>query len=256
MVGTDFIFDGVDSSVYGLKIIKLNADMISEPYFGSKDIISDKNPNKDYSYFFKTQKNPITFELTFSLLNELWTPNTKYMIANWLVKDYYCQFKTEDYPDKNFYVICTNQGDLMTNGLEQGYITMEFENLYPYAMSDVFTYSFNLSNISVPTVIEITNLSNVGNYKPELQFTLSGSNTGLSIVNLTNNNKEFEFTGLDVGETIYVNNDLKQIISGTNGNYRLSKFNKGWLDLVYGVNQLQVTGKCQLEFRCQFPLYI
>lgn len=258
MIDTNFFFNNIDSTSMGLSLINLESGMVESPVFGSKSLIQDRNPRKDYSYFQGLKKEPLKFSLTFSLLDSLWTDTKRSQIFQWLVQNDYCEFYTADKPDRLFYIICTNQGNLMTNGNDQGYITMDFENLFPYPLSPVYTQIYDLSTITVPTTIQMTNLSNVNQYYyPEIEFQLQSTNTGISIVNTTVGGETLTFAGLTQNETVYINNENKQIVSDVIGSNPLAKCTKKeWLRLAYGVNNVQITGKCILKTRMQFPLYI
>jgi hypothetical protein len=103
--------------------------------------------------------------------------------------------------------------------------------------------------------LEIENIGNIKPYHyPEVEFLLQGDSTGITIQNLSDSGRIFEFTNLTMGENIYVDNDKQRIITSLSDTYRLDNFNKNWLRLVQGVNQLKITGKCTLQIRCQFPM--
>lgn len=53
-------------------------------------------------------------------------------------------------------------------------------------------------------------------------------------------------------ETIYVDNAREHIESSLSNTYRYDYFNNEYLELIYGVNRLQVYGNCTLRFRYQF----
>lgn len=53
-------------------------------------------------------------------------------------------------------------------------------------------------------------------------------------------------------ETIYVDNDREHMESNLANTYRYDYFNDEYLELIYGVNRLQVYGNCTLRFRYQF----
>ena len=242
----------------GLYLVKLESGMVESPVFGSRSIINDRNPRKDYSYFQGLKKNPIKLKLTFSLLEGLWTDEKRFQIFQWLVKNEYCKFYTADKPDRLFYIICTSDGNLMTNGCEQGYITMDFENLFSYPLSPVYIQTYDLSTITSPITIQMINKSNVNQYYyPEIEFELKDTNVDLKILNTTCSGEYLEFKGLQQDEIVYVNNENRQIISNKLGSYPINKItNKQWLRLVYGINNIRITGKCILRTRMQFPLYI
>lgn len=242
----------------GLSLVKLESGMVESPVFGSRSLIQDRNPRKDYSYFQGLKKEPLKFSLTFSLLEGLWTDEKRFQIFQWLVQNDYCKFYTIDKPDRLYYIICTSEGNLTTNGCEQGYITMDFENLFPYPISPVYTQTYDLSTITSSTIIQIENRSNVNKYYyPEIEFELRDTNTNFKLQNLTVGGEIIEFQGLQQNEIVYVNNENKQILSNISGSYPIAKcVSKQWLRLAYGINNIQITGKCILRTRIQFPLYI
>jgi len=259
IIYTDFVFDEVNSRNKGLYLVRVNdEEMFFSPIYGNRDIIEDRNLKKDYNYFYSIRKNPIEFELTFCLINDLWTQQKKYDIFNWLVKDKYCEFFTLDKTDRIFYITCIDQGNLMTNGNNEGYITMQFRSLYPYAISPVYTKEYDLAGITSPTIIDIVNLSNVDQYYyPEIEFKLVGDNTNFKLKNLTVNEEYIEFSNLSENESVYINNENKQILSSVENSYPINKMtNKQWLRLATGVNKIEISGKCIFKTRMKFPLYI
>lgn len=253
----NFFFDDIDSTSMGVYLINLESGMDEDPIFGAKTIISDRNPRKDYGYFQGVTKEPIKFPLTFSLLEDSWTEEKRLQIFKWLIKNKYCKFYTADKPDRIFYIICTSDGKLLLNGSDQGYIALDFDNLFPYALSPVYTQTYDLSAITSPTTIQMTNLSNVNDYYyPEIEFQLQSTNTGVSIKNITVGGETITFAGLTQSETVYINNENKQIASDISGSYPINKCtSKQWLRLAQGVNNIEVTGKCILKTRMQFPIY-
>ena len=93
-------------------------------------------------------------------------------------------------------------------------------------------------------------------YEPEIKITLTGSNTGISLTNLSDGGRIFGFTSLSIGEILTVDNKLKKIVSSTN-NARIGKLiDKNWLKLIYGKNILKVSNECKISVTSQYPLYI
>lgn len=252
MTHTDFIFDGIDSKDMGLSIVQIGSGFYETPFIGGQEVDEVQIGHKNY--FFGTKKKCLEFELTFSLLDEEFTSQRRFEIAKWLVSDEYKPFKTYDDLSKTYNIISTGASDLMTGGGNKGYFTMKFKTDAPWAWSDEEESVFDLSAITVPTKISVENKSNVLKYyEPEMEFTLVGS-TGVSFKNASNGGETLGFTGLQNGETVYVDNDKGDIVSNT-GLYRLSNCNRKWLRLVQGLNEIEVTGKCIVAFRCKFPLY-
>ncbi|NFO24753.1 phage tail protein, partial [Clostridium botulinum] len=129
----------------------------------------------------------------------------------------------------------------------------------PYPFSPTYIEQYNHKQ-AISDIIEINNLSNISKYYyPEIQ--VYSEDTSFKLVNLTNGGEEFIFNNIDKGESIYINNQMKQIESDKKdfkGNkvYRLSNFNKNWFKLVKGINIIKVVGDVDVIFRCSYPITI
>lgn len=250
----NFLFDNISSKDMGLYIVRIDSSEISSIFSHSQSIVEQTRYNNNVPLFSRVEKSPLEFEITCSLLDEEFTPEKKMQLSRWLICDVYKPFVSEDNPNLIYNVISTDQINLITFGSLKGYFTIKFRCDAPWGYSPTYLETFDLSEITIPTIIEIENRSNaVQHLYPEIEFTLSDTNTGVSLINLSNAGEEFKYTNLSVNEKIYTNNERKQIISDLNL-YRLGNFNKKWFRLVYGVNRIQITGKCQISFRYRFPL--
>lgn len=257
MIDLNFIFDGVQSTRYGLNIIRIEPSLVPVSWSGGKEVITGKIKGKKYVHHYSTESEVIQFSVLFSLLDEKMTPEKKGEIARWLFKDDFREFQTTDDLTKFYYVIATNQIDFMTTDSELGYFQIDFLTNASHAWSRTTRRTFDLSENETSTVINITNYSNVDDYiYPELEFQLVGNQTSLTLKNLSDGGREFKFTDLTENEKIYVDNEMEQIITDNlQFPFRLGNFNKKWLRLGYGCNQIEVIGKCYLKFRYKFPLY-
>lgn len=255
MICTSFIFDNITSESMGLSIVKISSGEFANPFLSSQEILEEQIYKVHTPYFFRVKKKPLEFKIICSLSDGGdFTPEKKMQIAHWLVHEEYKEFISEDNPNIIYNVMIINQADFMSYGTFQGYFEIQFRCDAPWGYSATYLENFDLSEITIPTIIEIKNYSNCVKYLyPEIEFTLSGTNAGLTLINLSNAGEQFIFTNLSVGEKIYTSNEHKQIISDL-GLYRLGNFNRKWFRLVYGVNRIQVTGKCLLSFRYRFPL--
>ncbi|MDH6674229.1 hypothetical protein M2277_004921 [Paenibacillus sp. LBL] len=103
------------------------------------------------------------------------------------------------------------------------------------------------------TMIPVIQFENAGDYtlKPEMWITKVG-NGDISIVNMTDNNREFKFTGLIDGETVYLHNEREYIETSLALVYRYDNFNDNFLELLRGINVLRVNGDAKIQFRYQF----
>ncbi|MDD4779015.1 MAG: phage tail family protein [Tissierellia bacterium] len=267
-----FQINGINSSdigVDGCYLIRTNSE-INYPIFGGKEIIEEQNPYRDMPYHYYVKKQPIEFDLMFSLLDKEIDENRIYELGLIFAQDKYVEFRSCDFMGKIFYVLCTSM-NLITYGSKKGWLQCHLRNSAPYAFSEIMINTFDLSDISTtPTLITMENKSNVTNqhgeykYYPELEILLVGNVTGFSFYNLSDGNRGFGFSGLTKGETIYINNQKQQIISDIGETtYRLSKmlFSKNFFYLIYGENRISIncsggTGGIILQSKCQFPIYM
>lgn len=258
MKNTDFIFDGIKSSDMGLYVVSIDGGLHRDTIYGGQSIIEGKVGKKPNPYFLRTEKQPIEFEVVFSLLEGKWTPEKRFEIAKWLIHDDYKSFQTVDDLGKFYYTMVINPWELEYAGDDKGYVRVTFRTDAYHAWSPVYFQTFDLRNNLTTTNIILENKSNVCKYYyPKVEFTLDGDSTGITLKNLNDGGREFKFENLNLGETISVNNGssgVKAIVSDLAGVYRLDNFNKKWLRLVYGQNNIQVTGKCILKIKSQFPI--
>jgi phage-related protein len=252
MVSTNFYYDGISSESMGVYLIRTSSGLFSVPYIPPRDIIEDfpTMAKKPYSYKSKNQQYQIN--MVFSTLTNNMNATKLKEIASWLFQDDYKEFYSEDDPDKKFYLFASNQVDFMTNGANEGYFEVQWRSKFPYAIQaeTTPTYTIDLSD-----TITLTNTSNVDEYYyPEVEFTFTATPCDFALINVSDDSRITSFTGLSLNETIYFDNEKKQIISDT-GLYRYDNFNKNWFRLVYGANQIIVAGYVELQFRMNFPVF-
>jgi hypothetical protein len=257
-----FTFDGEESTDYGIYNVKLETGLADSPLFGNRQIVEEQALNRDNPYLHKVVKSPIEFNLTFSLLDEAFTTTNKQSIFHWLVHDDYRQFISTDYVGKIFYCIVTDASDLYSNAEDKGYFTIKMRTNAWHSWSTIYNAIYDCSDNSLSAIPTITtsiapeNKSNIKQwYYPEIEIELQDTETGFSLINVTDSNSTITFSGLSVGETIYINNEMKRIISDTELN-RYSEHNGTWHRWKYGVNNITVVGKIILTTRAQFSLII
>ncbi len=255
MINTGFNFDGVDSESVGISIVRIDSGIPSRKYISGKEIL-ETHPNNALSpYFFGVKYPPLVFRVTFTCEDDYMDDSRLYNLANWLITNEYKPFISYDNPSKVFYCIGASESDFNTNGLGQGYFEVEFRCRDGFGWTVPTIVEYDLSDITVPTTIQVANHSNVLDmYYPEMEIALQSTNTAISLVNLSNDSYTFSFSGLTVEEKLTINNQKRKIESDKSAN-RFDKFNKNWFKLIRGINNIQVTGKCVIKFKMQFPVF-
>jgi hypothetical protein len=263
---SEMIIDGINSTdlgINGLMLVRMGDSEISTPWIGGKQIIEETIPFRDSPTFYRTQKQPLEFELKFSLLDDEFTEDRLFELGRIFGQDKYFPIQTTDFIGKIFMVISTSQINLITYGQFKGFFSVNLRCATPYALTVPQITTFDFSDIIEPTTFEIMAKFNVsdsyGNYHyyPELWVDLKDISTGFTIINNSDGGRQFGFQNLDLLEQLYVNNRLKQIESST-GEYRLSNmlYNKNWLRLLAGNNVFTIDNPCILQLSCQYPIYI
>jgi phage-related protein len=232
----------------GLYNVKLDSGLFEFPLFASKQVNQESIRGRDKAYFFGVQREPLSFKLSFAF-NNGYTDATLRQVAAWLDQDTHKEFYFDDTPNR--IINCISQGDsqLITNGLLQGYLELEF-----IADSSYYYSALASGNIISPgfwgSTVTFTNNGDVDLY-PEMWIT-TGASGGISITNITDNNLNFAFDNLANNETIYCDCENQYIESDISMIYRYDQFNDNWLKLKPGVNSLLITGDFALQFRYKF----
>lgn len=260
-----FIFDGIPSSDMDSYIVHIERNgFIEVPYFGGADIEEEYLMNKLVPSFHGVKRRCIEFTIRIALADEglefkEWNPLERYNIGKWLIHNTYKEFQTSDDLGKKYYVICTNSGNLnVVNSL--GYIELTFRTNSPFAWTanPVFQYE-DISDNTTSKIIQVENMSNVVDlFRPVIEIELVNGETNVELKNLSNGGKILKFTGLTPNEIVSIDCENEYMLSNLFGSNPFSKFNVGvkkyWLDLVYGVNQIEVTGKCKIWVKSHFPI--
>lgn len=255
MQSEHFIFDGIKSADMNQYLIRMDGGGISSPFFGGQDIQEVRMKNKITPYHFGTEKEPIEFTIQISPLDKEWTPQKRNKIGKWLIHEDYKLFQTADDLGKYYYVIATEASEFELYNNDKGFITITFRSNSPYAWSPIYVNSYDLSTNTTTTIIELDNLSNINkNYRPKIEIELVGGETGVQLRNLSNGGQIFKFEGLSANERVSIDNENEVIKSDIPLSNPFLKFNRNFLELVYGTNRIEVTGKCKIWTKMQFPI--
>lgn len=248
-----FTFNGQSSGEFGISIIYLDSGLREYGFGVNRELNKLTHSYTGKSYANKYEKQPIRFKLT--IAKEIkWTEEMRDEVVRWLWVDGYKPLIFNEYPDIVYYATVVGSPKLFISTVDTGYIELEFEcnsyHGYTYPMS---TQQLDLSENLVDE-IELFNKSNLLEfYYPEIEITSIDGGT-IKIINNSDMGREFKFDNLQPNETIYINNERKEIITTVLEIHRYNDFNKKWLRLAQGRNFITVDGKCILKTRMQFPI--
>lgn len=239
----DFKFGEIWASDFNLISVELGNNMFEEDFVASRDINETKINGNNKPLFHGIENSPLEFELSIAFekgFNEASIDE----IVRWLFVDYYRPLIFEG-KDKVYKCLPTGDSKLVHNGLEQGYFTL--------------TMRCDSSNIYSPTLTSLTKnivgagsvtLENDGHFDvyPEISILKRGLGT-ITIESLNDNGSIFEVRDLTDLENIYINCEKEIIQTDVLGVYRYDKLIGEFPRLLFGQNEMKITGDCDIQFR-------
>lgn len=256
-----FTYGGVFSGTYGLKIMDFednNGTVNTESFSPVLKTIKPAGSNRFYHAGIDYDSPP---EFSFSVVSE--SPIDEYTrreILSWLIgrKSFLPLILHQS--DLNHYTInCvfTSAELIYMNGYCIGFsLTATADSPYAKATPDVFIYEGDGTEDTF-NILCNTDLQEEYIY-PIITFndsTGSSSNKNISIFNMSDSGtREFAFTGLGTSADITVDNETRYIHSEAGATGFLSKFNKNWLRLKRGRNELKITLNGTATISC--PNYV
>ncbi|PLR99652.1 distal tail protein Dit [Bacillus sp. T33-2] len=232
--------------------IQINDDsgLFTEAFIATKTINEEKIRGKDEPYYFGVEREPLSFPLSF-YFDESLSDERRREIARLLDKEYYKPLFSVDDPQRIYYAMCVDSSQHIHNGIQMGYVTLNFRTNSPYAYSPVYFDEFDFSENTVDGT-EFTFVNNGDmECKPYLSITMI-ENGDLKIVNFSNSGQEFKFTSLVKDEIVTVDCESEEIDSSIT--YRFDDFNDQYLSFVRGNNYLKIYGKCLIKLKYQFKM--
>jgi phage-related protein len=247
-----FSYDGITSEQMGLLNVRVDTSgFYEEQFLADRELYEISIRGNERPYFQGIKRAPLTLSLSFAF-EDTYDEAKIREVARWLNAEYYKPFFTLDAPDRIYYCMLTSSSKLLHNGLLSGYITIEMRCDSPYTytpqyLSPLYDYSTNVVN---GTNLTFTNFGDTI-CRPEVWIVKVGDGD-VSIINNTDGGREFKFTGLSDGETVYVSSEREHIETDKSNTYRYDNFNDNYLKMVRGVNSLVVKGNCKVQFRYTF----
>lgn len=254
-----FIFDGVRSKDFNIAIVSVG-DNDTDRQFGIKRNITEVD-GVNVPIFTGVENECPTKNITIAKLdsyNEIipFNKGEKDRISSWLFKNEYKPFISMDDENKVYYVMFT-EGNIYTNGLEQGYINLTMRLSSPYAYSNVMN---DFVRVSKYKEINIFNDNNINeDIIPDIEIEMLGDSNKIEILNKMNGSR-FSLKDLEKGEHVRVYGDsLLDIVSLKDKEKNLfEKSNKDFLRLRNGRNKIEikVNGIADVKIIYQYPLAI
>ena len=254
---TGFTFNGTHSNTYNVILANGGGGETSAPLgIGGLGVIEDKITRIDRPLFLGIDRNVMAFDFSIYKNDGTYFSESELKaLSTWLLQKTYKPLISDGYPNTIYKVIFTKLEKIIVGNMPIGVsLTAKCDAPYPYLaeQTQVITHDSDaVLNFTVDT-----RPSNYSDYywDWEIEIELMGANTGFTIVNTSDSNRNMVFTGLTALEKIYINNKRKEITSSLSLN-RFPNFNLKWLRLVPNTNNaLTLTGRSKITVRYSLPI--
>jgi phage-related protein len=247
---SSFQYNGVPSEKYGLEISELGGDGESSSSASNQMEVYDRRIYRRATPFFYglSPSENLSFDISINSLGEDIDTEKSKIIQAWLFsqRTYKKLFIIQPDMTNSYYNCFFNNPEIVQVGSAiRGYkATVVCDS--PYGWKYPKTLTNNYTGVTVDSTFTFYNSSDdKGAYLyPSLVLTMNTTGGTITITNESDSFRVTSFTGLSASEVITIDSSL-QILTSSTGLNRMSNFNKKFLRLVPGVNNIRVQGNIQ-----------
>lgn len=244
--GSSFIFDGVFSELYDLRIFDFNpSNPADSPAGGTASIKEEWLYRREAPYFYgRYYQEPLEFDFTVGSFNPI-DGATRSAIQSWLIgRPAYLPLRIvqDDISDIVFNVIITKSTHIYVGNIAYG-ITLHAKCDRPWGVyiPPIVTKVYS-GGLSTATFDYLNTSVYAGYNRPVITFTTDGAATYFSLINHSDDEREFRFDLLSPYETITIDNDKGIITTDKPNTLRMGNFNKKFFRLKQGINNITLSG--------------
>jgi len=248
--GNSFIFDGISSEIYDLRIFDFNkSNPENSPAGGNVNIQEEWIYRREVPYFYgRYYSNSLEFDFvvgSFSYIDGI----TRNAIERWLLgRSTYLPLRIvqNDISDIVYNVIITASSHQYIGNLNYA-LSLHAKCDRPWGISYPPLLTKSYTSGSANETFDYINYSAYDGYnRPVITFTTGSLGGNFSITNNSDISgsvvgRTCSFSDIAPNETVTVDND-KGIISCTSGSLLMNRFNKNFFQTVKGVNNVTVSG--------------
>lgn len=261
--GTEFIFDGVPCSEFGLMVYHFGSNGQEDVSFQNGEIVEDRIPGRyDALTYGLVQNQSLEYTLVFGANMESIDANENIdryeveTIAAWLTGYNSRKWLTiiQDDMESFRYKCFISELRLITYGDMPWAFSCRVSCDSPFAYSLPEEYSYTVNGEEQFILFNRSSFN--GFYRPKLEIATHGGNS-VSIQNLSDGNRTFQFTSLPGSNSLEIYVDNKNQVITNNMDLNLYPyFNMKFMRLVHGDNILKISGNATVKFICEFPVNI
>lgn len=255
--GKSFLYNNIPSDYYGLMISELDSSGVNESMGSSNMEIKEQKIFRRPTPFFlgATPSPKLSFGMSafseeeinadfFALIQKVFFSSRTYKKL---------QILQDDVAEIYFDCILNDPKIIRVGNLLRGIsFTVDCSSPFAFNFPKTTTYTYTTPSVNSTVIFNNSSDDNGSYLYPLSVITVNSFGGSIIITNLSDSNRVFEFIRLSAGEVITIDNSLQTITSSTGLN-RLSVFNKHFLRLIPGVNNLRIQGSvASVAMTCQF----
>jgi len=259
------LFNNINSQDFDMLNAHVESGLYSEQFITDRTIMETRVRNNPIPFFQGIEESSRIIKCSLAF-TETFDENKLREVKRWLHTEFYAPLIFSSNPDHIYYALCSNASDLMHAGNGIGYIDVEFVCDSNFVYSPIYISDlYDLSTNPVSTTIIFENLGDL-DCQPILYLTKINDGD-ISIKNLSDGGAELKFSavldtdGITVikqsllnNEELIIDNEHQDISTSIPDTYRYDNHNGIFLNMKFGVNNLQIIGTCKLQFKHQFKL--
>lgn len=262
--GYEFVFDGLPCSEYGLMVYDFGSNTQGDSSFKPGEIQEDRIAGRyDSLMYGLTQNQPLEYTLVFGANMESVDAARNLdrfeveAIAAWLIGHdtwKWLEISQSDMETFRYRCIITDLKMITYGNMPWAFsCNVTCDSPFAYTFPEVKTV-----DVSGETDFVLYNRSTYnGFYRPQIVIETSAGGD-ISIVNTSDNDREFKFTGLQTGTPLSISIDNQnQVITNNLSMNLYDSFNKKFFRMVRGQNVLKINAtSATIKFVCEFPVNI
>lgn len=261
--GNEFIFDDIPCSEFGLMVYHFGSNGQEDASFQNGNIVEDRiSARYDALTYGLVQNQSLEYTLVFGANMESMDANSSLdrydveAIAAWLTGHSSRKWLVISQSDMEpfRYKCMISELRLITYGDMPWAFSCKVSCDSPFAYTFPSVYAYAVNGESQVRLFNRSSYN--GFYRPNMEISIYSGNS-VSIQNLSDNSRIFQFSELPGGRSLVIYVDNKNQVITNNMDLNLYPcFNMKFMRLVRGDNILKITGHVEVKFICEFPVNI
>ena len=252
----NFSFDNIDNDMMDIVLVTtVNDDILNNIGTTYIESIKSQNTKTDNPYYLLESKETETLLLEFAYVDLrdnsplVWDEDKIDEIVNWLYKDSFKPFVSQDNDEITYYLKATKIYKRFNNEMK-GMLEVEFQ---PYT---AYGYKYFEKKVicegEAETKIKNESTTSSEYYEPIIEVkALEEGNVQIENLSIEED-KPLVIEGMKKDEKIIIDN-FTYTVQNELGENKFLSVNRNWIRLKKERNILKITGNCEVVIKCNYP---